>query len=133
MKTLQELYQELLTDEKLKEDFLEAVQQGEMETLEFVNSNGCNVTLEEMKAFANGFESSSDEELSEDDLQNVAGGASKVLKTVGMVALSVFTPGALGCIGYAVASACIDTDAPKDDFQKQSDYRDKNAPKETVC
>ena len=77
MKSLQELYVEIVENDNLKSEFIAAVSQGEQQTLDFVNSHGCDVTLEEMKAFADGMKSDVEGELSEEELQNVAGGLGK--------------------------------------------------------
>ncbi len=124
MKSLQELYMEITENDKLKNEFLAAVNQGEQQTLDFVNSNGCDVTLEEMKAFADEFEADSEGELSEEELQNVAGGLGKGE----VVALSICTIG-IGCGTSKIKSHVEDSNKPDnpslDEIKKQytDDYK----------
>ncbi len=90
MKKLAELYVEIVENDNLKSEFIAAVSQGEQQTLDFVNSHGCDVTLEEMKAFADGLKTDVEGELSEEELQNSAGGLGKGAH----VAVSIVTVGA---------------------------------------
>ena len=89
MKTLQELYNEVIQSDELKKEFLEAGKNGKAE--EFIKNHGCDATLDEIKAF---FEAhaKSDKELSVEELENVAGGGCNA-KTGYEAALSVVTVG----------------------------------------
>jgi predicted house-cleaning noncanonical NTP pyrophosphatase (MazG superfamily) len=50
MKTIEDLYKELVADKKLREELLEAFQNGKVE--EFAKAHGCNATMKEIIAFA---------------------------------------------------------------------------------
>ena len=54
MKTMEELYQEVLGSDELKGAFARAVSEGRVE--EFLKENGCEASLEEVKAFLGGGE-----------------------------------------------------------------------------
>ena len=71
MKTLQELYNEVIQSDELKKEFLEAGKNGKAE--EFIKAHGCDATLDEIKAFLENL-TKTDKELSADELENVAGG-----------------------------------------------------------
>ena len=49
MKTLEELYQEVLSSDELKNAFAEAMQKNSAEY--FLKANGCEAAKEELKAF----------------------------------------------------------------------------------
>ena len=69
MKTLQELYDEVMASDELKAAFAEAAKGGKAE--EFLKARGCEATAEELTAFLKG---QSTKELSDEELDNVAGG-----------------------------------------------------------
>ena len=71
MKTLQELYSAVITDDELKKAFAESAKNNRL--VEFAKENGVDVTLDEIRGF---FEEKgkTDKELSNDELENVAGG-----------------------------------------------------------
>ena len=71
MKTLQEMYNEIMANKELKEQFIEAVKAGKQE--EFLKAHGCEATLEEVKAFLEA-KQKEDAPLSVDELENAAGG-----------------------------------------------------------
>ena len=73
MKTMQELYDEVIASKELQAKFIEAEKAGKAEVSEFLKENGCNATLEDVTAFlrAKGEEDTS---LSLDELQQAAGG-----------------------------------------------------------
>ena len=100
MKTIQELYNEVMANEELKEQFIEAAKAGRQE--EFLKEHGCEATTEELRTF---FEAKANEDapLSFDELENAAGGACNG-KTGMEVAISVISLGT-GCIGIAITSA----------------------------
>ena len=68
MKTLQELYNEIIASEKMKTAFAEAAKGGK--ALDFLKAQGCDVTEEELTVFLK----SKTGELSDEELDNVAGG-----------------------------------------------------------
>ena len=100
MKTLQELYNEVIKSEELKKEFLEAGKNGKAE--EFIKAHGCDVTMDEIKAFMENL-TKSDKELSVDELENAAGGTCNG-KTCGEFEFSIGTFG-LGCAAIAIQSA----------------------------
>ena len=67
MKTLEELYNEILADEGLKEQLKAAAKENKVE--EFFKAHGCEATIEEVKEFIN-----SKKEVSLDELDSAAGG-----------------------------------------------------------
>ena len=67
MKTLEELYNEILADEGLKEQLKAAAEENKVE--EFFKSHGCEATVDEVKEFIN-----SKKEVSLDELDSAAGG-----------------------------------------------------------
>ena len=71
MKTIQELYSEIMGSQELKAQFIEAAKAGKQE--EFLKAHGCDATLEEVKAFLEA-KQSEDAPLSFDELENAAGG-----------------------------------------------------------
>lgn len=71
MKTAQELYNEIISNEDLKKAFLEAQQSGKI--AEFVKSLGLDAAEDEIQAFLSGI-SGEDKELSLDELDDVSGG-----------------------------------------------------------
>ena len=93
MKTLQELYNEVIASDELKKEFLEAGKNGKAE--EFIKVHGCDATLDEIKAFLENL-TKTDKELSADELENVAGGTCDIT-TGGETPISAIT-GGIGCI-----------------------------------
>ena len=71
MKTIQELYNEVMASEALKEELKEASQKGKVD--EFLKQHDCNATTDELMSFLEGMQGE-DEDLSLDDLELVAGG-----------------------------------------------------------
>ena len=101
MKTLQELYHEVIKSDELKKEFLEAGKNGKVE--EFIKNHGCDVTMDEIKVF---FETQAkakaDKELSTEELENVAGGTCND-ETEGELKWSLYTLG-FGCARKALDS-----------------------------
>ena len=100
MKTLQELYNEVIQSDELKKEFLEAGKNGKAE--EFIKAHGCNATLDEIKAFLEE-QTKADKNLSADELENVAGGACNdetSLEVLGSISTLGFW-----CASYAINSA----------------------------
>ena len=100
MKTIQELYNEIMANKELKEQFIEAAKAGKQEA--FLKEHGCEATLEEVKAFLEA-KKNADAPLSFDKLENAAGGECN--KTTGEeTVISIFTVG-FYCGIMALASA----------------------------
>lgn len=72
MKTIEELYNQVIASEDLKKEFL-ALKPEEVEG--FSEKHGCKATLDEIKAFLTE-KSAAAGELSDEELQQVAGGKS---------------------------------------------------------
>ncbi|MEE5993515.1 MAG: hypothetical protein V3G42_09775 [Oscillospiraceae bacterium] len=100
MKTLQELYHEVIKSDELKKEFLEAGKNGKAE--EFIKAHGCDATLDEIKDFLEA-QAKADKELSADELENVAGGGCNDV-TFLEIRMSMFTLG-VGCALTATYSA----------------------------
>ena len=73
MRTLQELYQEIIQSDELRQAFAEAAK-SEEDVLAFAKTNGVETTLEEINAFMQKQIQADDERLSLDELENAAGG-----------------------------------------------------------
>ena len=99
MKTIQELYDEIMASQELKAQFIEAAKAGKQE--EFLKAHGCEATLEEVRAFLEA-KQSEDTPLSFDDLENAAGGCD----TTGETIASVLSAG-LMCAALAITSAAM--------------------------
>ena len=100
MKTIQELYNEIMANKELKEQFIEAAKAGKQE--EFLKTHGCEATLEEVKAFLEA-KQQEDAPLSVDELENAAGGGCQV---AGEGIVSMVSAG-VGCAIWAIASAAM--------------------------
>lgn len=85
MKTIEELYNEVMASEEMKKEFL-TLKPEEVEG--FAEKNGCKATLDEIKTFLTE-KSTASGELSDDELEQIAGG-----KDVDYVLCSVITFGA---------------------------------------
>lgn len=84
MKTLQELYKEVIASEELKKEFMDAAkdeENGQKKVEEFLKKHECDASFEELQKF---FKEKSEDELSEEELTAVAGG-----KDAGKTAMSV--------------------------------------------
>ena len=103
MKSIQELYNEVMENQKLKEKFIEAAKAGKQEA--FLKEQGCDATLEEVAAFLKA-KAEEDAPLSVDELENSAGGKCNA-ETHDEGILSFFTAG-VGCAVYAIVSAASD-------------------------
>ena len=71
MKNIQELYSEIMNNEELKAQFIEAAKAGKQEA--FLKEQDCEATLEEVQAFLEA-KQNQDAPLSFDELENAAGG-----------------------------------------------------------
>lgn len=96
MKTIEELYNEVLASDELKREFL-TLKADQVEA--FVKAHGCEATFDEVKAFFEMKKNSA--EFSENELGQVAGGKSASAEEALM---SVFYLG-VGCAAIAFISA----------------------------
>ncbi len=97
--TLQELYDKVMASEELKKSFAEAAQ--DKEKLEaWLKTNGSNATVEQIGEFLKTKQKSG--EISDDELENVAGGLSS-----GKMTASCLTIG-LGCALYSAVNQAIE-------------------------
>ena len=71
MKTLEDLYKEVMASEELKKAFAQAAK--DKKVADFLKAQGCDATEDEFKAFLTE-KAKDDKALSEGDLENVAGG-----------------------------------------------------------
>ena len=104
MKTLQELYKEVIASEELKREFMEAAKdekEGKKKVEEFVKKHGCDATFADVKAF---FEEKNNDELSEDEVEAVAGGKASDGQ---YAAMSLFGMG-VGCAILGILDAVVD-------------------------
>ncbi|MBR6173144.1 MAG: Nif11-like leader peptide family RiPP precursor [Eubacterium sp.] len=69
MKNLEQFYKEVMEDETLKADFISAYKEGKLG--DFLKEHEISATAEETMEFIEGVQ---EMELSDDDLENVAGG-----------------------------------------------------------
>lgn len=99
MKTIQELYNEVMNNQELKAQAIEAASAGKQK--EFLKEHGCDATLEEVAAFLKA-KNEEDAPLSLDELENSAGGACS--KKNEEITISVCTFG-VGCAFQAIHSA----------------------------
>ena len=74
MKTIQELYSEIMANDEMKKVFVEAMKAGKLE--DFLKEHGCEATEEEVKEFVE-TKAASDApiELSDDELKHVPAGS----------------------------------------------------------
>ena len=102
MKTLQELYNEVIASEELKKEYLEAAKNKNV--MEFLKSHSCEATAEDFKTFViEQTKANADKELSADELENVAGGTCNDTTTMEK-GYSIFTLG-IECAFFATYSA----------------------------
>ena len=101
MKTMQELYDEIMASQELKAQFVEAVKAGKQEA--FLKEHGCGATMEEVAAFLKE-KMRGDASLSVNELEGAAGGACNG-RTGDEALLSIFGLVGLGCAVVAIASA----------------------------
>ena len=84
MKTIQELYSEVLKSEELKKAFSEAVQNKTVE--DFLKAQGCEASMEDVAAFLKEQQTKAGE-LADNELDNVVGGCDVVEAQVSIVSL----------------------------------------------
>ena len=102
MKTIQELYSEIMANQELKAQFIEAAKAGKQEA--FLKEHGCEATLEEVKTFLEA-KQQEDAPLSLDELDNAAGGGCN--KETHLEGLISFISVGLGCAAMAITSAAM--------------------------
>lgn len=93
MKTIEQLYTELLTNEEKKKELAKALKENKAE--EFLKANDCNATVEEAVAYIK-VRSTKQGELSDAELDNISGGSSSCT-----TAKSIFA--SVGSFGIACA------------------------------
>ena len=103
MKTVQELYKEIMASEDLKKGFVEAAKDGKQ--MDFIKEHGCEASAEEIEAFLQG-QSEEERALSADELEDVAGGGCNTA-TAWERLLSIASIG-IGCVVKAIESASED-------------------------
>ncbi len=96
MKTLQELYEEIVASDELKTAFAKASKDGKVP--DFLKAQGCEVTEEELCAFLK----SRTGELSDEEMDNVAGGGCNTA-TEFEALYSTITAGLI-CVAWVLAS-----------------------------
>ena len=74
MKTIRELYDEIMASQELKAQFVEAAKAGKQEA--FLKEHGCDATMEEVAAFLKA-KAEEDAPLSMNELDNAAGGCNE--------------------------------------------------------
>ena len=104
MKTIQELYSEVMNDQELKAKFIEAAKAGKQEA--FLKNHGCEAGLDQVAAFLKA-KAEEDAPLSMDELESSAGGGCS-RQSSGEIFMSVITAG-VGCGITAIISASLDT------------------------
>lgn len=109
MKTLQELYNEIVKNDELKKKFTEAAKDNKI--VDFAKANGVETTLDEIKAFLED-KQKADMELDPSELENAAGGTCNRY-TVGEAVLSVGL--FAGCTVILAVSATEDKVGQSDD------------------
>ena len=97
MKTLQDLYSEVIANDELKTEFMEAAKDGR--PMEFLKAHDCEATAEELAAF---MKECTTGELSDEELDDAAGGCNHAGADDGFI--SILTAG-LYCVGRAIDSA----------------------------
>ena len=97
MKTLEELYSEVIASDELKKEFC-SLKSEEVEN--FAEKHGCKATLDEIKAFLTE-KSAKSGELSDDEIAQVAGGKGM---DIGEAITSVFTLGTICAVLAGISS-----------------------------
>ncbi len=99
MKTLQELYTEIMGSDEMKKSFAEAAKDGKV--AEFALAHGCSTTLEEIQVF---LREKANEQLSDDELDSAAGGGCNN-NTVGEALGSFITGGSVCALALVISIA----------------------------
>ena len=102
MKTLQDLYSEIMASDELKKALAEATKAGTVD--EFLREHGCDVSLDELEEFLAGIEAQDAPiELSMDQLLEVAGGAKN---TKSILTQTVQCPNTNECSNTCIRDCC---------------------------
>ena len=104
MKTLEELYKEVMASEELKKEFVEAAKTKDSLTA-WLKKHDCGATLEELGAF---LKEKREGEMQDDEVEAVAGGKSSEQKDNN--ALYSFLVFGIGCVVTLIVSAAQDND-----------------------
>mgnify|MGYP002623175287 CR=1 FL=1 len=102
MKTIQELYNEIITNDELKKAFA-AASQSEEGIVAFAKEHGVDTNLDEIKAFLKELTQTNNKELAPEEMENAAGGTCNK-RTDNEEKFSIFTLG-VGCAFEALISA----------------------------
>ena len=95
MKTLQELYDEIIVSEELKTEFYESAKTKE-DAEAFLRKYGCAASVDELKEFLNEKVYAESKSMSEEELKQVAGGGEKTSKIVSNIVVTLLAFG--GCV-----------------------------------
>ena len=98
MKTLQDLYSEVIANDELKTEFMEAAKDGR--PMEFLKAHDCEATAEELAAF---MKERTTGELSDEELDDAAGGGCNTSTKIEAAISAIFV--GIGCIIGAAISA----------------------------
>ena len=101
MKTIEQLYKEIMSDKDLKAQAVEAAKAGKLEA--FLKEHGCEAKLEEVAAFLKD-KGNEDKPLSVYELENASGGGCNAA-TAQEAVISVIGFFGLGCVAHAIISA----------------------------
>ena len=112
MKSIQELYSEIMASQELKAQFIEAANAGKQEA--FLKEHGCEATMEEVKAFLEA-KQKGDAPLSIDELAGASGGACNG-STAAEGVLSALTIGT-----YCAAKAIVSATKPNTHIGQEND------------
>ena len=108
MKTLQELFAEIMASDEMKKAFAEAAKEGKV--LDYIRANGCEATMEEVQTY---LKEKADRELSEEELDSAAGGACNY--TTGSEAIVSVISAGIACAASAIYSAAAGHVGQKDE------------------
>ena len=100
MKTIQELYNEVMASQELKKQFVEAAKAGKQEA--FLKEHGCSATTEEVVAFLK-TKVNQDAPLSAGEMENAAGGTCNTATAV--EAFGSVVSGGIVCMVVLLASS----------------------------
>ncbi len=80
MKTLKDLYIEIVNDPNLTQEFAKAVEGGKDTSIAFVREHGCDASFEEMINFLKAVKTSQEKEISPEEMEFIAGGSKEGAK-----------------------------------------------------
>ena len=111
MKSIQELYNEIMGSQELKAQFIESAKAGKQE--EFLKAHGCEATLQEVQTFLEANQKK-DAPLSFDELENAAGGTCNQTTILEGMA-SIITAGTVCGVMAAISAGVGHVSQEKDD------------------